>query len=369
MKKTIKDFDLENKRVIIRCDLNVPMKDGVIADFTATKLLLKNLLEKKDNSLYPVAFALSNYLKCEVKFSFDTKGKELTEMVNNLKAGEVLLVENTRFEDIEGKKESNCNLNLAKYWASLGDIFINDAYGHRNHASVTGIPKYLPSGVGFLVEKEIKKLDNILNSSTHPFIVIMGGKKVDDKIVLIERLLEKCDKLLIGGAMSFTFLKAKGYNTGSSIVSEDKVEFAKRMLEKYPNKINLPSDFAVLEDDKVIIKDIEEFNNKDIGYDIGNKTLRNFYKDLSGAKRVIINGPMGMFEDNRFTNGTNKLLKYLDKNKIKTLVGGGDTASSVNKLGYQDSFYHVSTGGGATLKYMEDGLLVGIEAIDDVNEE
>ena len=393
MKKTIKDFDLENKRVIIRCDLNVPMKDGIILDHTRIKasvrtikyaisheakvILLshlgkvKTLEDKKDNSLYPVAFALSNYLKCEVKFSFDTKGKELTEMVNNLKAGEVLLVENTRFEDIEGKKESNCNLNLAKYWASLGDIFINDAYGscHRNHASVTGIPKYLPSGMGFLVEKEIKKLDNILNSSTHPFIVIMGGKKVDDKIVLIERLLEKCDKLLIGGAMSFTFLKAKGYNTGSSIVSEDKVEFAKRMLEKYPNKINLPSDFAVLEDDKVIIKDIEEFNNKDIGYDIGNKTLRNFYKDLSGAKRVIINGPMGMFEDNRFTNGTNKLLKYLDKNKIKTLVGGGDTASSVNKLGYQDSFYHVSTGGGATLKYMEDDLLVGIEAIDDVNEE
>ena len=219
MKKTIKDFDLENKRVIIRCDLNVPMKDGVILDDTRIKasvrtikyaisheakvILLshlgkvKTLEDKKDNSLYPVAFALSNYLKCEVKFSFDTKGKELTEMVNNLKAGEVLLVENTRFEDIEGKKESNCNLNLAKYWASLGDIFINDAYGscHRNHASVTGIPKYLPSGVGFLVEKEIKKLDNILNSSTHPFIVIMGGKKVDDKIVLIERLLEKCDKL------------------------------------------------------------------------------------------------------------------------------------------------------------------------------
>ena len=147
------------------------------------------------------------------------------------------------------------------------------------------------------------------------------------------------------------------------------IEYLIKTVEKYPNKINLPSDFAVLEDDKVIIKDIEEFNNKDIGYDIGNKTLRNFYKDLSGAKRVIINGPMGMFEDTRFTNGTNKLLKYLDKNKIKTLVGGGDTASSVNKLGYQDSFYHVSTGGGATLKYMEDGLLVGIEAIDDVNEE
>lgn len=391
MKKTIKDFDLEGKRVIIRCDFNVPMKDGIILDDTRIKasvrtikyaishgakvILLshlgkvKTIEDKKDNSLYPVAFALSNYLKCEVKFSFETRGKELDELVSKLNNGEVLLVENTRFEDIEGKKESNCNLHLAKYWAKEGDIFINDAYGssHRSHASVSGIPKYIPSGIGFLVEREIKKLDNILNSSTHPFVVIMGGKKVDDKIVLIEKLLDKCDKLLIGGAMSFTFLYALGYNTGKSIVSIDKVPLVKKLLDKYPDKIVLPSDFVTLNKEECLTLDIDDFKDNDIGYDIGNKTIKNFYKELNGAKRVVVNGPMGMFEDKRFANGTDKIFRYLDKNGIKTLIGGGDSASSVNKLGYADRFYHVSTGGGATLKYMEDNTLIGIDAIDEVN--
>lgn len=391
MKKTIKDFDLEGKKIIIRCDFNVPMKDGIILDDTRIKasvrtikyalshnakvILLshlgkvKTIEDKKNNSLYPVAFALSNYLKCEVKFSFETRGKELNELVSNLSNGEVLLVENTRFEDIEGKKESNCNLPLAKYWASLGDIFINDAYGssHRSHASVTGIPKYIPSGIGFLVEREIKKLDSILNSTTHPFVVIMGGKKVDDKIVLIEKLLTKCDKLLIGGAMSFTFLSALGYNTGKSIVSIDKVPLVKKLLDKYPEKIILPNDFVTLNKEECITLDIEGFKDNAIGYDIGSKTIKNFHKELNGAKRVVVNGPMGMFEDKRFANGTDKIFRYLDKNGIKTLIGGGDSASSVNKLGYADRFYHVSTGGGATLKYMEDNTLIGIDAIDEVN--
>ena len=388
MKKTIKDFDLEGKRVIIRCDLNVPMKDGVILDDTrirasvrtikyainhkAKVILLshlgrvKTLDDKRGNSLYPVCFALSNYLKCEVKFSFETSGDETRDMAFNLKEGEVLLIENTRFEDICGNKESLCDAKLSKYWASLGDIFINDAYGslHRNHASVTGIPKYLPSGIGFLVEREIKKLDGILYSNTHPFVVIMGGGKVDDKIVLIEKLLPSCDKLLIGGAMAFTFLKALGYNTGESIVSHDKVDMISDILDKYKTKIVLPVDFitASLED-----KNIDDFDDNDVGCDIGPITIKRFCKEMCDAKRVIMNGPMGICEDERFAGGTLKVLKYLDKNKIKTLIGGGDSASIVNKLGYGDSFYHISTGGGATLKYMESGSLVGIEAISDVN--
>lgn len=389
MKKTIKDYDLNGKKVIIRCDLNVPMNGDVIEDDTRIKasirtikyalsngasvILLshlgkvKTLEDKNNNSLYPVSLRLADYLKCEVKFSYDTCSDNLSKMANELKEGEVLLVENTRFEDLDGKRESNSDMELAKYWAGLGDIFINDAYGssHRSHASVTGIPKFIPSGIGFLVEKEIKKIDGILDSDSHPFMVVLGGKKVDDKITLIERLLERCDKLLIGGAMSFTFFKAKGYNTGSSIVSLEHVDFCKKVLDKYSDKIVLPVDF-VLED---VVKDINEFKDGDIGYDIGPKTIKLFEKELLSSKRVIINGPMGMFEDERFVNGTNKIFRILDKNKIKTLVGGGDTASSVNKLGYGDSFYHISTGGGATMKYLEDGTLVGIEVIDDAKEE
>lgn len=385
MKKTIQDFDLDGKKVIIRCDFNVPMNNGKIEDATrivaslrtikyalrnnAKVILLSHLgkvkteEDKINNSLYPVAEKLSSYLDKQVLFSPDTRSSKLTEMVDNLKDGDVLLIENTRFEDVPDKKETNCDEKLSKYWASLGDIFINDAYGtcHRAHASVVGIPKYLPSGIGFLVEKEVQKLDNILKSDTHPFVAILGGKKVDDKISLTQSLLEKCDKLLIGGAMSFTFLKALGYNTGSSIVSDDYVEFAKEMINKYEDKIVLPVDFVL----ETTTKDIKDFSDGDIGYDIGSKSIKLFEKELDSARRVIINGPMGLFEDVKYQNGTKSIFKYLDKNKIKTLIGGGDSAAAVNKLGFDDAFYHVSTGGGATIKYIEKGSLVGIDAIED----
>ena len=385
MKKTIQDFDLDGKKVIIRCDFNVPMNNGKIEDATrivaslrtikyalrnnAKVILLSHLgkvkteEDKISNSLYPVAEKLSSYLDKQVLFSPDTRSSKLTEMVDNLKDGDVLLIENTRFEDVPNKKETNCDEKLSKYWASLGDIFINDAYGtcHRAHASVVGIPKYLPSGVGFLVEKEVQKLDNILKSDTHPFVAILGGKKVDDKISLTQSLLEKCDKLLIGGAMSFTFLRALGYNTGSSIVSDDYVEFAKEMINKYEDKIVLPVDFVL----ETTTKDIKDFSDGDIGYDIGYKSIKLFEKELDSARRVIINGPMGLFEDVKYQNGTKSIFKYLDKNKIKTLIGGGDSAAAVNKLGFDDAFYHVSTGGGATIKYIEKGSLVGIDAIED----
>lgn len=385
MKKTIKDFDLNGKKVIIRCDLNVPMDNGIILDDTrirasiktiryalnngASVILLSHLGRVKSeedrdgNSLYPVATALSNILKKEVLFSFETRGKELTRMANELKEGEILLIENTRFEDINGNKESKCDKRLAKYWASLGDIYINDAYGtsHRDHASVTGIPLYIPSGIGFLVKKEINNIDGLLNSNKHPFVTILGGKKIDDKIKLIESLVNISDKLIIGGAMSFTFFKALGYNTGKSIVSEDNISFCKRILKEYKEKIVLPIDF-VCEDGT---KEIDEFDDDDIGYDIGNKTIRLFDRELKDAERVILNGPMGMFEEKKYSNGTRKVFNILGKYKIKTVIGGGDSASAVNNLGFEDMFYHVSTGGGATMKYLEDRKLVGIEVIED----
>lgn len=387
MKKTVQDFDLNGKKVIIRCDFNVPMKDGkveddtrIIASLRTIKYVLRNnakviLLshlgkvkteeDKKNNSLYEVSLILSKYLGKEVIFSKDTRSPKLTELASNLKEGEVLLIENTRYEDVPDKKESNCDETLAKYWASLGDIYINDAYGscHRSHASVVGIPKYIPSGIGFLVEKEIQKIDSILKSNTHPFISVLGGKKVEDKITLTKTLLEKSDKLLVGGAMSYTFLKAQGYNISPSLISKEHLEFAKEILTKYEDKIVLPIDFVTEEK----VKDIKDFNTNDIGYDIGPKTIKKFEEALSSARRVVLNGPMGLFEEKKYQNGTKSLLKYLDKNKIKTLVGGGDTASAVNTLGFSSSFYHVSTGGGATIKYIENGSLVGIEAVEEVN--
>lgn len=385
MKKTIKDFDLNGKKVIIRCDFNVPMDNGIILDDTRIRASIRTIRyalnngasvillshfgrvktedDKKNNSLYPVRDVLSNILKVNVLFSSETRGKELSKMANDLKEGEVLLIENTRFEDIDGDKESKCNKILAKYWASLGDIFINDAYAvsHRGHASVTGIPLYIPSGIGFLVEREINKINSVLDSNTHPFITILGGKKVDDKIKLIESLASISDKLIIGGAMSFSFLKVLGYNTGKSIISIENTDFCKKILDKYRDKIILPIDF-VCENG---VKEISEFDENDIGYDIGPKTIRLFDRELENARRVILNGPMGMFEDKKYESGTRKLFNILGKYKIKTVIGGGDSASAVNNLGFEGMFYHVSTGGGATMKYLEDRKLIGIDVIED----
>ena len=393
MKKTIKDFDLKDKKVIIRVDLNVPIINNIIQDDTRIKACIKTIKyainngarvillshlgkvktfdDKKNNSLYTVSVKLSEYLGKDVIFSYDTCSDKLISTIDSLKNGEVLLIENTRFEDLNDKRESNCDISLAKYWASLGDIFINDAYGtcHRNHASVTGIPKFLPSGIGFLVEEEIHKIDSILDCDTHPFTIVLGGKKVDDKIVLIQNFCKIADKVLIGGAMSFTFLKALGYNVGLSIVSDEHLDFCKSILDTYADKIVLPCDFVVMNDRKVMIKNISDFNDEDAGYDVGSETIKLFEDVLKDSKRVILNGPMGMFEDDRFVNGTKKIFELIEKYDIKTVIGGGDSASSVSKLGFEDVFYHVSTGGGATMKYLEDRNLVGIEVIDDGEKE
>ncbi len=384
--KTIRDFDLKGKKVIIRCDFNVPITNGKITDDTrikeslttieyainnSAKVILMSHLGKiktpedmSKNTLLPVAKDLSKLLKQDVIFSPYTSGKRLESKINSMKEKDVLLIENTRYEDIPDKKESSCDLELSKYWASLGDIYINDAYGtcHRDHASVSGIPKFLPSGIGFLVEKEISKIDSIIKEDTHPFIIVMGGGKISDKIKLTKNLIKKCDKILIGGALCFTFFSAIGYKTYGNMVDKDSISFCKRMLRRYSHKIILPIDFVCADGS---IKKINKLKEGDICFDIGPKSIRRFKRKLRRSKRVILNGPMGKFEDDRYINGTREIYKYIIDNNIKALVGGGDSISSVNKLGFNGKFYHVSTGGGATLEYLEGTKLPGITAIKE----
>lgn len=386
MKKTIKDYQYKDKTVIIRCDLNVPIKNNEIEDDTRineslssinylidnnAKIIILSHLgkikaeeDKINNTLYPVYLKLKELLNTNVYFSKELMGESLEEKVKNLKEKEVLLIENTRFADYPDKLESSCDLNLAKYWASLGDIFINDAYGttHRKHASNVGISQFLPSAIGFLIEKEMTKLDSIMNESTHPFTVIMGGKKISDKTLVIDNLIKKCDYLLLGGGMCFTFLKSMNLNTGLSIVDNDNIEYCKNILNNNKDKLILPLDI-VTKDNK--IKNINEISDEDIGYDIGPKTIKEFTHILKNSKRVIVNGPMGVFEEEPFSHGTKEILQVLKENNIKTLVGGGDSASAVNQLGFASEFYHISTGGGATLEYLSGKKLPGIEAISD----
>ena len=392
MKKTILDYDVKNKKVIIRCDFNVPIKDNVILDDTRIKASLKTIRyvidnggaaiilshlgkikEKSDlekNNLYIVSIRLKELLGIDVKFSNDTRSENLTDMASKLKMGEVLLIQNTRYEDLDGKKESSCDLELASYWASLGDIFINDAYGtcHREHASNVGISKYLPNGLGFLVSDEVSKLDSIMNENTHPFIVIMGGAKVSDKIKVIDNLVKKCDKLIIGGGMAYTFLASLGYNIGNSLLDSELIDYCKNVLDNYKDKIILPVDAVVakdINDNNYKVVDINNISDTDMGLDIGPKTIELFTSVLKDASRVIINGPMGLFENDNYSKGTKQIYDFITSNNIKTLVGGGDSASSVNKLSDSSKFYHISTGGGATLEYLEGKVLPGIGVIDE----
>lgn len=386
MKKTIRDYNYNDKKVIIRCDLNVPIENGVITDDTRIKESLKSINylidnnakiivlshlgkvkteeDKKINSLYPVYIKLKEYLNTNVFFSRETRGKSLEELVNNLKEKEVILVENTRFEDVPYKLESSCDEELSKYWASLGDIFINDAYGtcHRAHTSNVGIAKMLPNGIGFLVEKEITKLDEILNEDTHPYTVVMGGKKVSDKTLVIDNLITKCDYLLLGGGMCFTFLKSQNYNVGTSIIDDSNLEYCVNLMNKYHDKIILPIDIVT---NNKNIKVISSIGDDESGFDIGPQTIELFTNILKKSKRVIINGPMGVFEEECFATGTKAIYKTLKDNHIKTLIGGGDSAASVNKLGFTNDFFHISTGGGATLEYLSGAILPGIAVIEE----
>ena len=388
--KTIKNLDLDGKKVIIRCDFNVPIKDGKIVDDTRIvgaldtikycldrdcKVILMSHLgrvkEKEDlkkNDLSPVASRLAELLKQDVLFSEETRGVDLEDTINSMEEGDVLLIQNTRFEDLDGKKESGNDPELGKYWASLGEVFINDAFGtaHRAHASNVGIATHLPSAVGFLIEKEINALKE-LDKPEHPFVVVLGGAKVSDKIGVIENLVTKADKILIGGGMAFTFLKAEEYEIGKSLLDEENIDFCKKILSKYKDKIVLPVDFAVTNeytnDEKYRLKPVEDISTDEMGLDIGEKTINLFESVLKTAKIVIWNGPLGVYEFSKYKVGTDKILNYVVKNNIKTILGGGDIVAAATTAKLKDKVYHASTGGGATLEYLEGKKLPGIEII------
>ena len=393
MKKTIKDYNLEGKKVIIRVDFNVPIKDGEIQDDNRIKqsletinyaldhnakiILLSHLgrvkeeSDKEKNTLEPVALRLSELLDKEIIFVTETRGNLLENEINNMKNKDIILVENTRFEDLNGKLESGNDEELGKYWASLGDIFINDAFGtcHRAHASNVGIAKNLPNGVGFLVEKEIKIIGDAIKNPKRPFTVILGGSKVSDKIGVIENLVKIADNIIIGGAMAFTFIKAEGLNIGASLLDEENIEFCKKMLEQYKDKIILPIDVVTSTNldepenkKECFISDIKE---NDIGLDIGHQTIKLFKTILDESNTIIWNGPVGKFEMEDYSNGTKELCEII-KDKDMTIIGGGDTASAVINLGYKDAFTHISTGGGASLEMLEGKVLPGIDIIEDI---
>lgn len=388
--KTIKDMNLENKKVLIRCDFNVPMKEGKIVDDTRVvaalptikycleknaKVILfshlgrvkeKNDLEK--NNLAPVANRLEELLNKKVTFINKTRGQELEAAISNMESQDIILVQNTRYEDLDGKKESGNDKELGAYWASLGDVFVNDAFGtiHRAHASNVGIASNLESCIGFLIEKELTALQE-LNNPPRPFTVVLGGAKVADKIGVIENLVKKADRILIGGGMAFTFLKAEGYQIGSSLLDEENIEFCKRITTEYPNKIILPVDVAVTteytENEPYKVKDINEIDYNEMGLDVGPKTEQLFENYLKDSKIAVWNGPLGVYEFTKYKQGTDHLLQYVVDNNIKIILGGGDIVAAASQSGYKDKVYHASTGGGATLEYLEGKTLPGLEAI------
>ena len=391
-KKTIKDIEVTGKTVLVRVDFNVPRnkETGEITNdnrIVAALPTLKYLLEQKPkaivlfshlgkvkteedkakNDLSVVAPRLSELLGVDVKFVNCTRGPELENAVKEADNAQVILVQNTRYE----KGESKNDPELGAYWASLGDVFVEDAFGsvHRAHASTAGIPAHLPSAVGFLVEKEINYIGKAVNDPERPMVAILGGAKVSDKILVIENLLKIADKVIVGGGMSYTFNVAKGMKVGNSLLEEDRVQVAKDIMAKAGDKLLLPVDavvnnaFSEEGDIKVVEGDIPDGY---MGLDIGPKSVENIKKALEGAKTVIWNGPMGVFEMDTFAKGTIEVCEALaNLDGANTIIGGGDSAAAVMKLGYKDKVSHISTGGGASLEYMEGKVLPGIAAIDD----
>lgn len=394
MKATIKDLDLKGKTVLVRADFNVPLEDGKITNdkrITAALPTIKYIInaggkvvlfshlgrvkteeDLETLSLLPVGNRLSEKLDQDVYFVNTTKGEELESAIEDLKNGEVLLVENTRFEDLDGKKESKNDEALGKYWASLGDVFVNDAFGtaHRSHASNVGISAHLPAVSGFLIEKEIEFLGEAVLNPKRPLVAILGGAKVSDKITVIESLLEKADKILIGGGMANTFLRAQGYDTGKSLVEEDKLDLAKSLLETGKDKLVLPVDVVVAKefsnDTEYAVRDASEIEADEMALDIGPKTVEVFEEVLKDAKTVVWNGPMGVFEMSNFAQGTIKVCESLAKlEDAITIIGGGDSATAAEQLGFEEDFTHISTGGGASLEFLEGKELPGIKALND----
>ena len=393
-KKIVTDLQVEGKKVLVRVDFNVPLKDGVITDdnrivqalptikylidHNAKVILFSHLGKVKSEedkaklSLRPVAERLSELLEKPVTFVPETRGEKLEAAINALKDGDVLLFENTRFEDLDGKKESKNDPELGKYWASLGDLFVNDAFGtaHRAHASNVGIASQLESAAGFLMEKEIKFIGGAVDNPERPFVAILGGAKVSDKIGVINSLLDKADKVLIGGGMAYTFFKAMGREVGLSLLELDRVELAKEIMEKAGDKLVLPIDNVVAKefsnDAVATIVDSDAIPADQEGLDIGPKTVELFASYLKDAKTVVWNGPMGVFELPNFAKGTIGVCEAIANLKdATTIIGGGDSAAAAISLGYADKFAHISTGGGASLEYLEGKELPGVAAISD----
>lgn len=391
-KKTIRDIDLKEKKVFVRCDFNVPMNEKrEITDNTrivAALPTIKYLLEQKckiilashlgrpkgevkpEYSLAPVAKELSRLLNKEVIMAKDVIGPDATEKAQNLKEGEILLLENVRFH----REETDNDPEFSKKLAEMAEIFVNDAFGtaHRAHSSTTGIASYLPAVSGFLIEKELKFLGDALNNPERPFVAILGGAKVSDKIGVIDSLLEKVDTLIIGGGMAYTFFKAQGYEVGKSLCELDKLELAKELMEKAKTKgvkLMLPVDTKVGKEFK------EDTESKTVkyteipadweGFDIGKETIKMFTEELKKAKTVVWNGPLGLFEFPQFAIGTNAIAKVLSEIDATTIIGGGDSAAAVEKAGLADKMTHISTGGGASLEFLEGKKLPGIEALLD----
>ncbi|WP_182201256.1 phosphoglycerate kinase [Paraliobacillus salinarum] len=393
-KKIVTDLDVQGKKVLVRADFNVPMKDNNITnDNRIVQALptIKHLInegakvivfshlgkvkeesDKAGKSLKPVATRLGELLGKEVAFVPETRGEKLENAIDQLQNGDVLVFENTRFEDIDGKKESKNDPELGKYWASLGDVFVNDAFGtaHRSHASNVGIASNIETAAGFLMEKEIKFIGEAVDNPKRPFVAILGGAKVSDKIGVIENLLDKADKVLIGGGMAYTFFKAQGKEIGKSLLEADKVDLAKDLLERANGKIVLPIDTKTADDfsndANISIVSSDAIPAELEGLDIGPKTVELFEKELEGAHTVVWNGPMGVFELSNFAVGTIGVCEAIASlEEATTIIGGGDSAAAAMDLGYADRFSHISTGGGASLEYLEGKELPGLAAIND----
>lgn len=387
-KKTVRDVDLKGKRVLMRADFNVPLEDGKITDDTriraalptikyildqgASLILMSHLGRPKGPdpalSLKPVAARLSELLGREVKMAPDCVGDEVKAMAEALKPGEVMLLENTRFH----KGESKNDPEFAAQLAALGEIFVNDAFGtaHRSHASNVGVSQHLPAVAGFLIEKEIKFLSKATENPEHPYVVILGGAKVSDKIGVIENLLGKADTILIGGGMANTFFKAKGLEVGDSLVEGEALELARDLMTRAGGKLVLPVDVVVADafdnnaNSKVVPVDAVEPGWRIL--DIGPQTVALFKEKLADAKTVVWNGPMGVFEMPNFAKGTFEIARILADLDAVTIIGGGDSASAVNQAGVANKVSHVSTGGGASLEFLEGKVLPGIAALQDV---
>ena len=391
-KKTVRDLDVAGKKVLVRVDFNVPRKDGVITDDNRIQMALptiKYLIEnnakvvlfshlgkvktdedKVKNNLEVAAVRLGECLPgTKVSFCPVTRGPELEEAVAALNEGEILVVQNTRYE----KGESKNDPELGAYWASLGDVFVEDAFGsvHRAHASTVGIPTNIKeNGLGFLVEKEVTMLGKAVDEPAHPFVAIIGGSKVSSKIAVIENLLKKADKVIIGGGMAYTFSAAVGGKVGTSLLEEDKIELAKEYLDKYGDQLVLPVDTVIAdafsEDANTGVAKAGEIPDGWMGLDIGPETVQLFKDTLKGAKTVVWNGPMGVFEMDKFAVGTKEICAAIaELDDAITVIGGGDSAAAAKQLGYADKFSHVSTGGGASLEYMEGKTLPGIAIISE----